>query len=758
MKKLLSSLFILFYLLIGFTPYLNSIDKIATQFLVLSIINPIITSFILINRKSLINGISSLVNNLYFLLYLGFIIISSLSYFVSINSQEVIIETAKSIIYFVAFINIFILLKGFENKIKFIPLFIVLVLLIENYLVIEKIIDGFDLNNKNRDTNLRAFTGNINITAFTMLYKFPFLVYAYNLTKNRLLKFLTLLTSTITIFTVLNFGSRGANLTIMIFSIAFLVSGFVFYFKRSRYKPSFIFLLSIVVPVLVNIFLYKNNDSINFIERTTKITNASSNQRLRFYKQAIETTIRNPFIGIGRGNWKIKSVDLDKQWVSDYTVPYHAHNDFLEISAETGIIGMLLHYLIFVIIFFFLFKSIFFSTKAKDKKEYLIPFLLSIAAFIIDSSLNFPLARPVTFIPIIFIVSFILVDHFDNSKYFNLNIFNKKNNYIIVLFFLVFSLAIIPLTLSTYKAYANEGFLMAAGRGVIKDFTKEEIFSIDAEYPNISGASVPIEAMKVNALINKEIFLDTMVYMLNKSEKLNPFLGYNNILAALYYLNTDKIDSAYKQAKLAYYKLPDHKTHFTLMMDLIEYKKDSLELEKAFKSIKKPMRKNLERRYLETAFRLKDSIGISERNIISNLKNKDRNSFNIFNTILNVGKENVRQGYYKSLEAEKLFSEGNYIEAGNKFLEASKFNPDEKSYIENSGNAFMQGNEYSLAIDILSNYLEEYDPSNGKAENLIAISYLGLSDFPNACLFFEKASQKSFIVRKEILERFCNSD
>lgn len=756
MNRILSVFFLFLYLIIGFTPYLGSIDKVATQFLVLSILNPIITLFIIINKDSLNEGLNNLLENLYFYLYSFFILISFSTIFIAVNDQEVIIETSKSLIYFIAFCNIYVLLFSFEKNLKYIPILLGVILIIENYLVLEEFINGFDLNDKNRNTNLRAFTGNINITAFTMLYKLPFLLYTLNFSKNLLLRFFIFLLACLTVFLILSFGSRAANLTI--FTYLIIIISFCLKWRKERkvINNQILSFMAILVPVITNIFLYTNNDSINFIERTSKLNNASSNQRIRFYEDAIQSTIENPILGIGRGNWKLESIKRDKLNITDYTVPYHAHNDFLEILAETGILGMITHYSIFIIVLFLILKIIFFKNKPKFDLIFISPFLLSILGFLVDSLLNFPLARPVSFIPILFLIAVLIRKEFKSINLFSLNILSKNSGVIIFYCSLILSLIIIPLKYSTYIAYTNEGFLMAAGRGAFKDFTKDDIFSISSDYPNLSGASVPIEAMKVNALVNKEIFLDTMLYMLKKSDNQNPYLGYSDVLTSLYYLNEVNFDSAYKYSKLAFYKIPDHNTHFELLMDIIEFKKDSTELEKAYNFIKKPLRSQLENKYLQTALKIKDSFNLSEKNIIKKLKNRDKKAFNIFNTILNVGKKNVQTAYLKSLEAEKLFSSKEYIKAGDKFLEASKLNPEEKSYIENAGNSYMQGGNDRMSIQILEDFIEKYNPNTGKAENLIAISYLSIGDNKNACLYFEKAKEKSFSVNPAIINRFCN--
>ena len=59
-------------------------------------------------------------------------------------------------------------------------------------------------------------------------------------------------------------------------------------------------------------------------------------------------TKRKPVFGIGIGNWKIKSIEYSRNSIVGYTVPYHVHNDFLQITAEIGVIGGLLYLMIYL--------------------------------------------------------------------------------------------------------------------------------------------------------------------------------------------------------------------------------------------------------------------------------------------------------------------------------------------------------------------------------------------------------------------------
>ena len=88
-----------------------------------------------------------------------------------------------------------------------------------------------------------------------------------------------------------------------------------------------------------------------------------------------------------------------------YVVPVSAvHNDFLEIFSETGVFGFLFFYLPIILIYFLLFKSIFRSKDFQKQFISLIVFLM-LSMYISDALLNFPFARVVQNINLIFILA-----------------------------------------------------------------------------------------------------------------------------------------------------------------------------------------------------------------------------------------------------------------------------------------------------------------------------------------------------------------
>ena len=55
-----------------------------------------------------------------------------------------------------------------------------------------------------------------------------------------------------------------------------------------------------------------------------------------------------PIIGTGIGTWKIYSTEYISKDKATYEAPYHAHNDFLQIFAETGILGGFFYLMVFL--------------------------------------------------------------------------------------------------------------------------------------------------------------------------------------------------------------------------------------------------------------------------------------------------------------------------------------------------------------------------------------------------------------------------
>jgi len=762
-NRILESTLITLYLIVGFLPYFNAIDKIAPQFFYLSILN-IISSFYIIYK---FNHLKFKYFSYPFISLLSFLIWSFCSYFYAINQSEVLIETSRIVIYLFSFVILFILTHNKKEILKFVPYLISIILIIEVGLVLERFFERFTFDNYSRDLGLRAFTGNINITAFNFIIKLPFLLIIFSRSKvNVIIKFIVLTTFTFTLFLL---GSRGANLTFILILILCILTSI--YFSKSSFifkKQLVVLLFAVISGGIINFFLFQDNKSLNVIQRTSDLQTSSTQQRLRFYKAAIQSIKEQPLFGVGIGNWKIHATKYDKPFMIDYTVPYHVHNEFLEVTAETGFIGFILFFGIFFWIAYLIFSAVKSREYLNIEMFYMIlACSVSLIAYLSDSFINFPFERPVIVIQILFYIVIILVilnEYQISSNLISININQSRFVKKIALLFLVFSGLSYSSIISfkVFESFKQQQFLTAAGNGTFKNYSKQYVESIKSEIPSITATTIPIETLKANLIYNiKELnkFDDTLHFMIEQGKSQNPFLPYNYLTKSVLFIKQEKPDSAYFYAKKSFYELPNHIVHFNLLMDIAEAFKDSIEVEKAINSIKNiDLRNDFYEKYLTVSYNIKNQIGLTEADFLDkyNVKNPNSDAVKVFNVLREVEIENIEEGIFESNKANQYFIDNKFQQAAKSFLKAAEFNPLEVSYYENAANSYMQSGEDDKAIEILTDVIQKLNPKTGKAEYLLGIIYIGQQKFQKGCEAINQSNNKGFNVPETIIERFCN--
>jgi O-antigen ligase len=263
--------------------------------------------------------------------------------------------------------------------------------------------EGFTL----RDSSYQGLTGNINIAAFSILIKVPFLFYLYFKTSSVAKNILFIFIFSATLVSIYFIQSRASFVALLLFIIGIL------YYTFRNFRPKYIVILGII-PI-VFFFLTVIEKSINntsAINRFQNITqDQSTNLRLRYYKNGLYHLLQNPIYGCGLGNWKIQSIAYESKVLKDYQVSYHMHNDFLQMGAELGFLGLL----VYMSIFGFLLIKVFTSYMAKND---ILIFLLGISLliYLVDAMFNFPIERTISQSMFIVISSMILVQNLSHEK------------------------------------------------------------------------------------------------------------------------------------------------------------------------------------------------------------------------------------------------------------------------------------------------------------------------------------------------------
>lgn len=377
----------------------GAVDKIGPQWLYLSLLNLIIFLYFFIYEKVL--EIDVVFKNKTTISYILFLIMCLISISVAQNKIESINYFSRLVIVFFTFINFSLLLRKINKKAIFWILSIVL--FIEGLAIFGQFLELYDFGKDfGRNSKLIGVSANINIAGFSIALILPFTLSLLNqLTGIKKIFFFSF--TTISIFSSFLTGSRGTALSVTIifigFSIYHLIKEKGLYLKVK--KIGFI-LLPFFLSIITTELLF---NSMRYSYRMNQIVERGSNSRLKYYKDAFESIKENPIIGIGIGNWKINSIDKGKRHIEGYIVPYHAHNDYIQILAEVGFLG-LISYL--CIIWFALKKHLLMFFKSNS--QLIFSCLLFFLVYALDSNLNFPIARPIMQIKLAFILA-ILLNH-----------------------------------------------------------------------------------------------------------------------------------------------------------------------------------------------------------------------------------------------------------------------------------------------------------------------------------------------------------
>ena len=185
-------------------------------------------------------------------------------------------------------------------------------------------------------------------------------------------------------------GSRTAYVILLFLTIFYFIIFFINKHEQVK-KHLLVFGLSLIASLSLSLFtLGSNNDAfvVNRVQ-TIDFEETSTNTRLRYYSHGFNQLISSPIFGVGLGNWKIVSIERDKDNIESYIIPYTMHNDFLEVGAELGLIGLV----IFISIYFFALRDCWnIYNKSKNNPLFiLLPGVILI--YLIDANLNFPYTR-----------------------------------------------------------------------------------------------------------------------------------------------------------------------------------------------------------------------------------------------------------------------------------------------------------------------------------------------------------------------------
>ena len=368
--------------------------------------------------------------NLYIVL---FILIMSLSLLISdykmVSLKEYLIFLSYFFIYFLIINNV----DKKEQFDSFIKLFFLTSFFLSLYTLIQYY--GFDPYLKDLHS-LTSTVGQKNWISNYLGMFFPVILVYFLLEDIKKNKIVYYSISSIIYATLMICQSRGIWISI---TFTILIGIFLIYrFKLfTQFKGNQKWLVLLIITFLIITIIYSTENPLNKsaitvpqrVMSTFDMQGSSLNARLLMWKTTLKMIEDKPLFGSGIGTFKINYLNYQAEFLksnSNY-IKYsgkaeEAHNEYLQIWAELGIISLGIFLLIIFVFYNLVWK---FLNEEKDIKKKLISWglILGITCFLFHSLFTFPLHVPALG-SAFFILLGLTVGYIGG---FDLNKINKKN-------------------------------------------------------------------------------------------------------------------------------------------------------------------------------------------------------------------------------------------------------------------------------------------------------------------------------------------
>ncbi|MES2445582.1 MAG: O-antigen ligase family protein [Bacteroidota bacterium] len=726
--------FVAAFLLIDFLPYFETFEIIAPQFFYLTILN-ILTGIYIYNNPVLheTSLLAIFKKSYVFKIYLAFIILCGISIITAKNLSLGVLSIAEILVGFTMFLNFAILLYNRMHLIYKVAFFVGVSAFFQagialyNFEIIARSKSVSDALNSNF---LKGNTGNINILAASLVFKIPFIfigVINYNKWKKWFLA-AALLMATIIIFLI---SARASLLSLIVITSGFLV----YYLKTGGLKQQiFLQTLYIVIPIfvsfsVVNIIFKQSKSEGRYASTTARLKqinaeDGSINARLHYYKNAIALTKKSPFLGIGLGNYRVESIPYELR--TNSSISLHAHNDFLELTAETGVLNGVLYFSIFVALLFINVKRLI-KTPDREIRNIALLTLLLLVVYGLDALFNFPFYRPTMQVCLSFIIAFTLINVVKEKVSTQLN---KKQFLSLIL------LAIIPLyfTYHSYKTSNLEYLIQTdninfASSGFLKG---DDVVNRNPKFPNVFQTSESfVEFAGIYYFREKKY--DKAINFLDSANKINPHTGRPDFYKFLIAKEIGEADSAYVYIKRAFYNRPVNDTFYEHAIGVAAGKKDTVEIFNMYDEISSHIKSAGTWQKTANSLQMAGlSVGNFNKFIAKGLKDFPKDSV--------VAKKINDMAITDLIEkGQNLFAAGKFDQALKTYQKALKIDATNIYVMQNIGFYYYNLGKPNVALPYFKNALALPGLSDGKTQFFIGMCYISIGDKNNGCKYFKEA-------------------
>jgi len=773
-QGLISTIITVLYLMVHFVSDFGGADVMGAQWLYTSTLDLAVLVYIFINRNTYQEAITEIFKYKFTLLFSLLVLWAMGSYFYAINPTETLVTLARLISTYLIFIQVSILF--FKKDIKYIfnivSFAVAFLLLWDSFYILK----GFSKNIETMDldaniVSLSGNHGNKNVMAASLLIKFPFVLWLI-INHKSFIKILNIGVLFFGVVALFIMNTRSTYVGLGIIFLIYSISTALFVGLTNKTKATIqvaYFLGPIIVGFFVANLLLANAVELQgyqggygtVTKRAGDITiQSEQGSRIHLWKGAIDYATKHPFVGAGFGNWKLASIPYEKEFTNDLFVPYHCHNDFIEMFADLGIIGGIAFGFMFLLVPIFTINV----WRKKEFKPYQLTATISFMAvtcYAVDAFLNFPAERTAmqTMLAVSAALVFLPISHMSKTKTPN----GSSKNLVPVLFFLISLILIIPsiyVAKQTYDSLKIQKYVMGEIDADPK-LALDEVKSSFPAIPNLSTSTLPIKGLIARYEFRDKHY-DEALSLLKESENDNPYLHYNDFIRTAIYADKQKFDSVAIFAKKAFYNWPRATSYYKNIMFSSAKNKDSNEVKKAYKEYNK-YRPGAEAnaQYLLAMYEVK---GAADKNMITLLDStnarfpKDSAILARVNSIFSSNKSGVQSTDVVTnlLNSGKTaFINRKYVKAAQFYLQAAQLDPANYTHYENAGISYYSGGDFIKAIPNFEKAVQFSNANTGKSEFFMAMSYIALGKKEKVCAPLNTAKLKGYQGVDSYLAQYC---
>lgn len=410
----------------------------------------------------------------------------------------------------------------------------------------------FDVHISQRNNlKLNGFYGNKNIFAVALLFKLPFLYYAF-LRYKGFVRWYAFALIFFTAFCLVILSTRscfiGLGMQLTVLAVYGLYS---FAVKHKSGKELLRFGFPIVLAVAgffagnsfieynYNHYAKKNVRNNYTVEaRFSSIAEGNSKGRLLIWKNTAEIIKQKPLSGYGVGNHKLAIMKVECAKKHDYIVSDHAHNDFLEMFSELGVFGLLLYILTYLTAAIMTLKQMF---NSRSNEIYRLRAMVGgglILTYMNDAMFNFPLERADCQIYLAIGVAILISNHIKSCRMQTSEIKKPVFLFLIVLIVPVFLLE----TTHCYSSIMQKQRILQHNGNKNITLSAKQWDRRTPKFPNIDESTHPRAVNIAERYANEKRYREAIDLLL--ADKSNPYYSLRECRLASYYNRMEKADSA----------------------------------------------------------------------------------------------------------------------------------------------------------------------------------------------------------------------